>query len=182
MYIMLGVVGYARLESPTAYELEKKADYAEMQVTEGKPLLQYMGQGLDKIDLSFSFHSDYTDPQAAWARLVDMINAHKAFTVTMGNGQVIGDFVLSDLKRTAAVTGEDGTLQVIYCKVKLKEWSEPEPLERRKKEKKSEAKAVSGANQQKPNSKKAEVPVKTNTGDFSAVDKKSIVRQWGLVK
>ncbi len=180
MYIMLGAVGYARLESPTAYELGKKADYAEMQVTEGKPLLQYMGQGLDQIDLSFSFHSEFTDPQAAWTRLVDMINAHKAFPVTMGNGQVMGDFVLSDLKRTAAVTGEDGTLQVIYCKVKLKEWSDPEQLDGRKTEKRNEAKAVSGTDQKKPNSKKTNVPAKTRTSDFRSVDIRSIVRQWAL--
>ncbi|WP_294348497.1 phage tail protein [Prosthecochloris sp.] len=177
MFIMLGAVGYARLESPTTYEIEKKADYAEMQVTEGKPLLQYMGQGLDKLDLSFSFHVSFTDPQAAWTKLVDMINAHKAFTVTMGNGQVIGTFVLSGLKRTTAVTAKDGTLQAIYCKVKLNEWAEPDLLEGRRAEKKSEAKAVSEANQQKPNSKRVVVPIKTHTGDFYAVDKKSIVRQ-----
>ncbi len=177
MYIMLGDVGYARLESPTTYEIEKKADYAEMHVTEGKPLLQYMGQGLDKLDLNFSFHVSVTDPHAAWTKLVDMINAHKAFPVTMGNGQVVGKFVISGLKRTTAVTAEDGTLKAIYCKVTLNEWAEPDPLERRMAQKKSEAKAVSGANQQKPNSKIVVIPVKTHTGDFYAVDKKSIVRQ-----
>jgi hypothetical protein len=179
-FIMLGAVGFAQLTSPTAYELEKKVDFAEHQVTEGKPLLQYMGPGLDGISLSFLFHADFINPQTAWDQLVDLMNTHAAFPVSMGNGQLLGQFVLTSLTRAASSMANDGTLQAIECRVSLKEWSDPAPLQTRQAEKKQQAKAVKKPGKKKPRTKKATIPqldAASRAAGYKLTDKKTVVRQ-----
>lgn len=179
-YMVLGDVGYAKLTSPTAFEFSKKADFAEHQVAENKPLLQYIGPGLDAISLSFTFHADFTNPREAWENLVDLLYAHAAFPVSMGNGQLLGRFVLTDLVRTTSVTADDGTLISIDCKVSLKEWSDPEPLKTRKVEQKKKAKAIKKPGKKKPKTKKADVPqldAASRAAGYKLVDKKKVVRQ-----
>lgn len=180
MYMILGVVGYARLTSPTAFGVEKKADYAEHQVTDGKPLLQYMGPGLDNVELAFSFHADFTDPQASWNSLVELLNAATAFPISMGNGQFVGWFVLTRLSRETTITADNGALIGIDCRVQLKEWADPAPLKTRAIEKKKKAKAVKKKGKKKPKAKKANVPELTKesrSAGYKIVDGKTIVRQ-----
>lgn len=180
MFVLLGDIGFARLASPTAFDLEKKIDYAEHQVTEGKPLLQYMGPGLDGISLSFMFHADFVRPQAAWDGLVDLMNSHAAFPLSMGNGRFLGRFVITSLNRTTTVTADDGTLISCECKATLKEWAEPAPLKTRKIEKKEKAKAVKKKGKKKPKAKKAAAPELTadsKAAGYKMVDGKTVVRQ-----
>lgn len=180
MYMILGVVGYARLTSPTAFSVEKKADYAEHQVADGKPLLQYMGPGLDNIELGFSFHADFTDPQASWNLLVELLNAAIAFPVSMGNGGFVGWFVLTRLSRETTITADNGALIGFNCRVQLKEWSDPAPLKTRVIEKKKKAKAVKKKGKKKPKAKKAVVPqldAASRAAGYKVVNGKTIVRQ-----
>ncbi|NTU68924.1 MAG: phage tail protein [Chlorobiaceae bacterium] len=177
LYMLLGGIGYARLTSPSVHEIEKKADYAEHQVTEGKPLLQHMGPALDELSFSFLFHEDFIDPQYAWEQLVDMLDSRSAFPVSMGNGELLGMFVLVTLSKASTVMSENGTMKACECQVSLKEWVDPAPLETRKAEKKGEAGAVSKPGTKKPKSKKATVPKVSKKGDYKSVDKKTIVRQ-----
>ena len=81
-HMIMGHIGFVSIASPTSFDLEKKIDFAEHQVTEGKPLLQYMGPALDGIGLSFMFHADYTDPQTAWDKILDLFNQHSAFPLS----------------------------------------------------------------------------------------------------
>ncbi len=179
-HMIMGHIGFVSIASPTSFDLEKKIDFAEHQVTEGKPLLQYMGPALDGIGLSFMFHADYTDPQTAWDKILDLFNQHSAFPLSMGNGQLIGQYVITGLTRTTTVTSEDGTLVAIECKVTLKEYADPEPLKTKQVAKKSKAKAVKKAGKRKPNSKKAEIPkldAASRAAGYKLVNGKSVVRQ-----
>ena len=179
-HMIMGHIGFVGIAGPTSFELEKKIDFAEHQVTEGKPLLQYMGPVLDGIALTFMFHREYTDPQVAWDKILDLFNQHSSFPLSMGNGQLVGTFVLSGLSRSATVTAEDGTLVAIECRVTLKEYADPEPLKTKKIAKKKKAKAVKKPGKRKPNSKKAEVPkldAASKAAGYKLVDGKTVVRQ-----
>lgn len=179
-FIMLGDVGFARMTSPTANELEKKADFAEHQVAEGKPLLQYMGPGLDSFSLSFMFHVEFCTPQECWDDLVGLLNKHEAFPLSMGNGQLLGRFVITSLTRTTTITTDDGRLLGIEVRASLKEYADPEPLKTRKVEKKAKAKAVKRKGKKRPKSKKAVVPqldAASRAAGYKMVDKKTVVRQ-----
>lgn len=178
--IMLGDVGFAKLSAPTSYGLDKKTDFAEHQVAEGKPLLQYMGLGLDSISLSFMFHIDFVNPQKAWNDLVFLLEWAEAFPVTMGNGLLMGKFVLTELNRTATYMSENGNLLGMECKATLREWHDPAPLKTRKVEKKKKAKAIKKKGKKRPKSKKATVPqldAASKAAGYKLIDKKTVVRQ-----
>ena len=179
-FIMLGDVGFARMTSPTANELEKKADFAEHQVAEGKPLLQYLGPGLDSVGLSFLFHVEFSNPQECWDALVGLMDKHEAFPLSMGNGLLLGRFVITSLTRTTTITTDDGRLLGIEVRAQLKEFADPEPLKTRKAEKKKKAKAVKKPGKKKPKSKKADVPqldAASRAAGYKMIDKKTVVRQ-----
>lgn len=179
-FIMLGDVGFAKLTSPTSHELEKKADFAEHQVAEGKPLLQFMGPGLDSVSLSFLFHVEFCNPKECWDDLVDLLNRHEAFPLSMGNGELLGQFVLTGLTRTATITTDDGGLLGVEVRASLKEYADPEPLKTRRAEKKQAAKGVKKPGKKKPRSKNADVPqldAASRAAGYKMIDKKTVVRQ-----
>jgi hypothetical protein len=80
MFITLGTIGFGKLLGPSGFEGKLAISYAEHQVIEGKPLLQYTGDGLGEISLSFLFHADFCDPQAVWDDLVTLATSHRLET------------------------------------------------------------------------------------------------------
>lgn len=198
-FILLGDVGYARMTSPTSFEVGKKAEFAEHRVAEGKPLLQWMGPALDEIALTFAFFADdstaatvvktilpeigaeiYGDPQRAWDKLVGMLESREAFPVSMGSGVYLGQFVMTTLSRISTIASENGTLKGIECRVTLREWVDIVPLETKAVAKKKTAKAVKKTGKKKPNAKKAAVPqldAASRAAGYKVVDGKTIVRQ-----
>lgn len=177
LHMLIGSAGYARLTSPVSHDIEKKADYAEHQVMDGKPVLQFIGLALDDLSLSFYFHEDFSSPQTAWTELVGMLESGTAFPVSMGDGRYLGMYVLDRLTQTASVMSEAGSLRAFECRVSLKEYVQLQPLETKEAEKKSTAGAVKKSGQKKPGAKKKPVPSTAKSGDYTAVPTKSIVRQ-----
>jgi len=132
MFLTLGDIGFGQLTSPTGFESKRPVSYAELQVIEGKPLLQYTGDGLEAITLRFQFHADFCDPQAVWDELTRRLTSHQALSLFQGNGLLLGRFVISDLARTTTVAAADGTLTGFECTVELLEYVDPQPLETQK--------------------------------------------------
>lgn len=179
-FVMLGSIGYARLTSPTAMDLTKGWVYAEHQVVEGKPLLQFMGANLDGFSLTFLFHASFCIPQKSWDALVTLAATHTAFPLTQGNGRYLGRFVITELARTAQMAADDGTLLSIEAKATLKEYVDKKPLETKKKVQKAKAPARKKAGKKKPRVKKADVPqlsAASRAAGYTLVDKKTVVRQ-----
>ena len=182
MFLLLGSIGFGKLQSPTGFEGKLAISYAEHQVIEGKPLLQYTGDGLGEISLSFLFHADFCDPQAVWDDLVTLATSHKAFPLSQGNGLLLGQFVIADISRTTTYAADDGTLYGFECKLSLKEYVDPEPLTTKKKaqQKKAPAKKKPGKKPKKP-AKKKDVPQLTaeskKAGYALSQDKKTVIKQ-----
>lgn len=178
--IMLGTIGYARLTSPTAMDLTKSWQYAEHQVVEGKPLLQFMAANLDGFSLTFLFHASFCAPQKSWDALVDLAAKHQAFPLTQGNGRYLGRFVIAELSRTAQMAADDGTLLSIEVKATLKEYVDKKPLETKKKAAKVKAPARKKKGKKKVATKKADVPQLTaasRAAGYKLIDRKTVVRQ-----
>jgi phage protein U len=167
-FLMLGDIGFAKLVSPTGFDTKLAISYAEHSVIEGKPLLQYTGDGLLETSLAFLFHADFCKPQQVWNDLVTLATRHKAFQLSQGNGLLLGRFVIADLTRTTTYAAADGTLYAFECKLSLKEYVDPQPLETKKKEKKKVAPA-----QKKPGKKPKKPAKKKIVPELTAESKKA---------
>lgn len=181
MYLLLGDIGYGKPISPNALDIKRSTSYAEHQVIEGKPLLQYTGADLDEISLAFLFHADFCVPQRKWDELVELFSNHQAFPLSQGNGLVLGSFVITDLERVSIASGDDGTPYAIECRVALKEYVDPAPLESKRKQQKAQAAAMKkpGGRAKRPASKK-DIPQLSadskNAGYALSLDKKTVVK------
>lgn len=172
VFLIIGDIGFGRLISPTGIESKQSFSYAEHQVIEGKPLLQYTGDGLTDISLAFLFHADFCKPQVIWDALVEMATSHKAFPLCQGNGLLLGRFVIADISRTTTYAGDDGALYAFECKLTLREYVDPQPLETKKKEQKKKAPA------KKKRGKKAKKPAKNK--DLPQLSAESKKAGWAL--
>jgi phage protein U len=141
-YLILGDIGFAQLSSPRGLSDSLSISYAEHLTIEGKPLLQYTGDGLHEITLDFLFHADFCQPRTVWDSLLQAASGHKALQLSHGNGLLIGSFVIADVKRTTTYSADDGTLYAFECQITLKEYVDSDPLNTKRKGQKGVAQAI----------------------------------------
>jgi phage protein U len=162
MFLTLGDIGFGLLTSPRGIETHMGTSFAELPVIEGKPLLQYTGDNLDGHLLTFTFRSDFCDPQEVWDALMDRQRRHQPLALFLGNGTVLGNFVIAGLDRSILQAADDGSLLAFEATLDLKEYVDPEPLVTRKAQKRDQAPA-----RKKPG-KRAKVA--TEKKDLPAID------------
>lgn len=159
MFLLLGDLGFGRLTSPESMESRGAVCYPALQVIEGKPLLQFIGEELEELRLSFYFHADFCSPQEIWDGIVELAASHKAFPILQGNGLLLGRYVIERRTRNTTYTADDGTLYAFECTLELREYVDPEPLETKKKEQQAQAPARKRAGKKpKASVKKQELP------------------------
>jgi len=123
MFAVLGEIVFEVLGSPNAFTSTRTWDYAEHQVVEGRPKLQWLADGLATIDLDFHFHSSFTDPSAQAAALIAAGSDHSARPLVFGNGIHRGYFIVTSIRTTAQQMSADGDLIGITMRAVLKEWA-----------------------------------------------------------
>jgi len=123
MFAVLGEIVFEVLGSPDAFESTRTWDYAEHQVVEATPKLQWLADGLETIELDFHFHASFTDPSAQVAALIAAGDDHNARALVFGNGVYRGYFIVVSIRTTAQQMSADGDLIAITLRAELKEWS-----------------------------------------------------------
>lgn len=127
MYAQLGSIPF-ELIMVTGLASRQTYSYAEHQVIEGKPQLQYIGDGLDETTLTIRFHVEFCSPRAELDRLRDEAAKHRALPFILANGTHKGRYVITDIDVTVEITADDGTLMSVDVRVALKEWVDADPL------------------------------------------------------
>jgi len=179
-HIIIGDLGFARLTSPTGFEEQRTAGYAEHPVIEGKPRLQYTGDELRELELQFHFHGAFCDPQAMWDGLVELQGKHQAVPLVQGNGIHLGWFVLNELSRTTLTTADDGTLIAFDAWVRFLEYVDQEPLATRSNAQQQNAPGLRSESGQLPGlpASRKDLPQTSGSGDYTDADPTRTVRQW----
>lgn len=141
MFAMLGVIPFELLTSPVAMDGRRTFNYAEHAVIEGKPRLQYVGDGLEEYNFTFRFHREFCSPMVQYAALVASASVHVALPLILGNGLYLGRYVILEIADVLEAAGTDGTPVYLEVRVMLREWVEDDPVEIKKAEKKAKAPA-----------------------------------------
>ena len=179
MFAQLGDISFELITYFDGLEGKKSYTFAEHQVIEGKPRLQFIGEGLDEITIQLRFHVQYCDPYAEFKRIQEAAATHQALPFVFGNGIYKGQFVITEIGDTVENTAADGTLIAMGARVALKEWVDVEPLEIRKQQKKAKAPARKKRGKKHPKAKVEDVPQLTKesrAAGYKIVDKSRIVR------
>lgn len=101
-YLYMGDLG-VDLALPDEHTVRDKAEYAEHQLIDRKPRLQWTGSALTERKLSVKLHSEFCDVSAAIAWLSKLIEQHVPLPIVMGTGEFLGWYVLTDMEREELV-------------------------------------------------------------------------------
>jgi hypothetical protein len=69
VFAELGQIRFQVVGSPEQLESERHFDYAELDVIEARPRLQWLGDNLERLTLELMFHASFTNPAAQLAAL-----------------------------------------------------------------------------------------------------------------
>jgi len=121
-YAILGDVLFRCLMGWEHFEATRAANYAEHAVIEGKPRLQWTGDGLETLNIVMGFHVLYCDPDFAMRHLRRRLADHKAMALVLVNGFYRGRYVLTELSEGIRHTDPQGNTIAMEVRATLKEW------------------------------------------------------------
>lgn len=130
MYAQLGNVQFELLPIEALDETFAWA-YAEHQVIEGKPRLQFIAFNLDELSISVRWHFTFCDPEKEFATLKAEADLHQALPFIFANGKNLGRYVIYEIAKTLLSTADNGRPLCIEAKLKLKEFVDDNPLANR---------------------------------------------------
>ena len=122
MFAALGDIQFEVVGSPEAYESAGAYDFAEQKVIESKPLLQWVGNDLERLKFELTWHASFTNPGAQLARLRATAAQHLALPLVFGNGGFRGFFVIESINVKSQQLSAGGSPIAIRVGLALKEW------------------------------------------------------------
>lgn len=132
VFATLGDVLISPKLSPSGFDVQQGATFAEHALFSRPPRLQYTGRELDALSLTFDLHFSFCTPVEEKKKLETMLREHQAHPLVFGDGSWWGYFVLERLSTTLEQCGPTGTPWLISMQAELKEFTgDPaKPLER----------------------------------------------------
>jgi phage protein U len=123
MFATLGEITFELLSSPLNYESTYRWTYAEHEVVEARPRLQWIAEELRTISIELRFHASFTDPTAQLGNLLAAADSHNAQALVLGNGDHQGYFVMVALRVTSTVMTALGDIVSMTVHLEMKEWA-----------------------------------------------------------
>ncbi|MQT39732.1 hypothetical protein GHO45_02110 [Pseudomonas sp. FSL R10-0765] len=125
MYAVLGKIEFEVASGITGMEQRSTADWAEHSLIQGKPLLEWVGDGLDELTFSMQLHPWLGDPEVRLRTLREAKSKHEPLAFVLGSGEYVGVYVIADISNTPRRTSADGRLYSSSVQVSLREYTGP---------------------------------------------------------
>ncbi|HTT75612.1 MAG TPA: phage tail protein [Candidatus Binataceae bacterium] len=123
MFATLGEITFEVLTSPVSFESSFRWTYAEHDVVEARPRLQWLSEGLRTIVFDLRFHASFTTPLAQLESLLAVAREHSAQALVLGNGEHLGYFVIVALRVASTQMTAVGDVIAMTVHLELKEWA-----------------------------------------------------------
>lgn len=123
MFAILGDIEFTVSGGIVGMELRSAAEWAEHARIKGKPLLEWIGEGLDEINLSIELRPQLGDPEARWKALREAKSMHLPLALVLGNGDYLGPQVITDLSLVHHRMSATGQLASAAVQLSLREYT-----------------------------------------------------------
>lgn len=128
MYAQLGNIKFEGVKGFSSLEEVFGTNYAQHERIKGKPRLEAVGSNLDTISFTMKLHSSFTNPEEDIEALrLNLINK-EILPFVLGNGNVVGNFVISTMTKSTIFTDPVGNLIEASLSVSLLESFSEDPL------------------------------------------------------
>jgi len=128
MYAQLGNIRFEGLKGFSNFSHERGVNYAQHELINGKPRLQAVGENLDLISFGMYLHSEFTNPEADIETLRLAMQNREILPLILGNGRVLGFFVIPSFSQDNSFTDPNGNLIEVTLSVELLESFSDDPL------------------------------------------------------
>lgn len=122
MFALFGEISFAVVGSPEVFGSSRRFRYAEQEVVEERPRLQWVGDGLETITLAMLFHVSFTDPATQYGALLAAGQDHQARALVLGDGTFRGFFVVEAVAAKNIQLASDAHPLAIRVQVRLRQW------------------------------------------------------------
>lgn len=123
MFAILGEIEFTVAGGISGMEQRGSADWAEHTRIQGKPLLEWIGEGLDECSLTIELHPVLGDPEARLRALRLAKKKHEPLALVMGSGEYLGPYVIVDLNNVIRRATAVGQIKSASVQVSLKEYT-----------------------------------------------------------
>ncbi|MDD0973800.1 phage tail protein [Pseudomonas fontis] len=123
MFALLGNIEFTVAGGITGMEQRGTANWAEHARIKGKPLLEWIGEGLDEINLSIELHPKLGDPEKRWQALREAKSKHEPLALVLGNGDYLGPYVIADNSLQHRRLSATGQLTSATVQLSLREYT-----------------------------------------------------------
>lgn len=121
MYAQLGNIRFEGLKGFSNFSHERGVNYAQHELINGKPRLQSVGDNLDSISFGMYLHSEFTNPEADIDTLRLAMQNREILPLILGNGRVLGFFVIPNFSQVNSFTDPLGNLIETTLNIELLE-------------------------------------------------------------
>lgn len=122
MYANLGGILFDGLKGFSSFADSRATNYAEINRVNRKPTLQRTGERLQEIDISILLHADFSNVEADIQAFEDIRESGNSVALVLGNGAVLGDFVIVSINKQTQKTDGLGNIIYLTAEIKLKEF------------------------------------------------------------
>lgn len=123
MFAILGTIEFTVAGGISGMEQTGSADWAEHPRIQGKPLLEWIGEGLDEINLTIELHPLLGDPEARLRALRRAKAEHEPLAFVMGSGDYLGPYVITHVSNAIRRATAVGQLIASTVQVSLREYT-----------------------------------------------------------
>lgn len=120
---ILGDIEFEMASHPSAQSERSTADFAEHARIQGKPRLEWIGEGLDELSLEISLHASVGDPESRVRQLRKAKSDHAPLPYVLGSGDFRGIYVITGLDVTTRKTDGVGRLVAATVSMTLREYT-----------------------------------------------------------
>lgn len=123
MFAILGTIEFTVAGGISGMEQSSSADWAEHARIQGKPLLEWVGEGLDECTLTIELHAALGNPEQRLGALRQAKSQHQPLAFVMGSGEYLGPYVITQLSNTVRRATATGQLIGATVQVSLREYT-----------------------------------------------------------
>ncbi|MDH0894352.1 MULTISPECIES: phage tail protein [unclassified Pseudomonas] len=122
MFALLGDIEFELAGGLVGMEWRETSDWAEHARIAGKPLLEWVGDGLAEYSLEIQFHPMLGDPEVRRKELKKAKDEHQPLKLVLGNGEYPGAYVITDMSVSPRRSMGDGRLFSGSIRITLREF------------------------------------------------------------
>ena len=123
MFAILGDIEFTVAGGISGMEHSGSADWAEHARIQGKPLLEWMGEGLDECNLTIELHPVLGDPEERLRALRQAKSQHQPLAFVMGSGEYLGAYVIKTISNTLRRATATGQIKAATVQLSLTEYT-----------------------------------------------------------